>query len=258
MWSIKVLFPAVFLFSLFAQAGEIKTAEPDTTEQQDAIAKLIAEAHQNDVKVVFDITRGVQKAKIFVNGVLQSEHRISGAKNKAHIVEGSRFCAFTTTGTNIKPTHIYKSYYSREHKVNLANFVTFDYDRGIGGHQGDTSGFSSGCIRQSPKGAKAVYDAVMANSVVQKGSVKIQSTNVTFDVIDNTPGRYTAECNCLKNHMKDTYSARAKKVCGLAANELKVATPPVEEKPKDQQQKPKPKPKPKPKKPAYLDGVGLY
>lgn len=257
MWVIKVIFPLVLMFSSVAQAEEIKAGEPDTTEQQDAIARAIEEALQNDVKVVFDITRGVQKAQIFVNGVLQSEHRISGAKNKAHVVEGNRFCAFTTTGTNIKPTHIHKSYYSNEHKVNLANFVTFDYDRGIGAHQGDTGGFSSGCIRQSAKGAKAVYDVVMANSVVKKGSTKLQSTNVRFDVVDNTPGRYTAECNCLKNHMRDTYSARAKRVCGLAANE-KVATPLAEEKPKEQQPKPKPKPKkPKPK-PAYLDGVGLY
>lgn len=222
-----------------AQAEEIKQSEPE----QDAIQQVIDQAHANDVKVILDITRGVQQAKIIVNGEVVETHKIAGAKNKAHTVKGERFCAFTTTGTDIKPTHIYRKYYSREHEVDLAHFVTFDYGRGIGAHQGDVSGRSSGCIRQTAKGAKKLYDIVMENSVVPKGSSKIQSTNVRFDVIDNTPGRYTSECNCLKNFMRDTKSARAQRVCALAAQE------PAQDKAKAEvvgaSEKPAAKPKPK-------------
>lgn len=205
---------------MFSQAEIVDTEEAAPVEQEKT-QELIEQAHQKDVRVVLDITRGVQKAQIFEDGVLKKEYRISGSKNKAIVVKGQKFCAFTTTGSNIKPTELHTARYSREHDLNLPNFVTFDYARGIGAHAGDTGGFSSGCIRQTSAGSKALYDVVKANSVIAKGSVKIQSTNVRMDVIDNTPGRYTAECNCLRSHMGDTNSARAKRVCGLALTEPK-------------------------------------
>lgn len=198
----------------------------DTVQAEETTAPAAVEAPvapPKDVRVVLDITRGVQKAKIFENGALLKEYPISGSKNKAIVVKGQRFCAFTTTGSNIKPTELHTSRYSREHDLNLLNFVTFDGPRGIGAHSGDTSGFSSGCVRQTSAGAKALYDVVKANSVIPKGSARIQSTNVRMDVIDNTPGRYTAECNCLRSHMRDTSSARARRVCGLAVNEPKAS-----------------------------------
>lgn len=211
LWMLTVIM-------MFSQA-EIVESEEATAGEAEAAAAAIQRAHQKDVRVVMDITRGVQKAKIYENGVVVKEYRISGSKNKAIVVKGNRFCAFTTTGTNIKPVELQTSRYSKEHDLELRNFVTFDYARGIGAHAGDTSGYSSGCVRQPAAGAKALFDVIKANSIMKPNGVGIKSTSVTMDVIDNTPGRYTAECGCLRNHMGDIHSARAKRVCALAAQE---------------------------------------
>lgn len=125
------------------------------------------------------------------------------------------------------------------------------------------TGYSYSCVRQTPEGAKKVYNEYKSNP-----------SNITFDVIDNTPGRYRAECDCLKNHMDDTSSDRAIKVCGIAAKEAKTAPtapkPEVSVRPKkrpaakpvvpseETPTRPKPRPAKKKKIKDLLDSPGLY
>lgn len=222
------------LLSFFLARGDeavttSPVADPAAGQPAKDVQEQLAQRMANDIRVVMNITRGIQKTTIYENGKVIKEFKISGSKNKAIVVKGQRFCAFTTTGENIKPQEVLRQRFSREHDLNLPYFVTFDYARGIGAHSGDVSGYSSGCVRQTPAGAKALYDIVKANSTLRPGTAKIEKTNVRLDVIDNTPGRYTAECGCLKRHMGDTRSARAQRVCALAEAEPKA--PLVAEKP---------------------------
>lgn len=148
MWVLKVVFLVTIFFASWAMADEIKNPETDETQEEtrDPIAKAI-EDQQGQVKVVFDITRGVQKARIIKDGQVVSEHKISGAKNEPVVVtvkvkqkDGSfkrvkkNFCAFTTTGIGIKPQFAQKNYKSGEHDKILPHFVMFDSSRGIGAH----------------------------------------------------------------------------------------------------------------------------
>lgn len=213
---------AMILLQMFFSNAETVSSDPvadiiKADDEQNQIQDRISGSHTPQVKIVMDITRGVQITKIMVDGVqVGKAFKNSGANNKPMRGIHGKYCSFSTTGENIKPVRAERSHYSKEFSVPLANFVTVDYDRGIGSHEGNVGRTSHGCLRQTKAGAKALYDVVVKNSVMKKGSSMIESTNVTYDIIDNTPGRYPAECDCLENWMGDKTSDRHTRVCELA------------------------------------------
>ncbi len=183
-----------------------------------AIFSLLSISSQaKNVKVVLDISRDVKEGCAYQNGELLKCFRISGGRNKAESFNSPygkvKFCSFTTTALNIKPQLLQRKRNSKEFKVPLDYFISFDEVRGIGTHAGQTSGYSGACIRIEPKNSKFLYELVRDNSVVE--GQKIISSDVHFDVVDNSPNRVEDECECLTKHIRhnSAHKVRADKIC---------------------------------------------
>lgn len=172
-------------------------------------------------RVVLDITRGVETGCVY-SGVQEIRcFKVTGGRNKAQTYVNSkghqvRYCSFTTTGENLKPQLVQNVRKSREFRAPLKYFVSFDEVRGVGTHTGDVEGddrFSGACIRLRELDAKFLYDLVKENS--QLRGQQVISSNVTYTVIDNTPGRQQEECDCVSNYLNymTVHKERAPQIC---------------------------------------------
>lgn len=202
---------SLYRFSTFAFISlmTITSHAEIVAQQESAPAELI--------RVVLDITRGVQQGCIYKGQEEPKCFRISGGRNQAQTFNSSygkvRYCSYTTMATDVTPQLLQRKRRSNEFKTDLEYFVSFDEVRGVGTHAGDTSGYSGSCIRIANKNAKALYDLVKENSVLQ--GQKIISSNVRFDIIDNTKDRIENECECITKHIRhnSAHKVRADKVC---------------------------------------------
>ncbi len=178
------------------------------------------------VRVVLDITRGIQRGCVYLDGQETHCFPLSGGRNLEQTYNSPhgkvRYCSFTTTGTNLIPQVVQRSRYSEAFSHGLEYFVSFDEARGVGTHIGDISKHSGSCIRLQKADAKFLYDLVREHS--QMHGERILSTDVRYDVIDNTPGRQEAECECATNYLRyaSPQKYRAERICNgtLTAQEI--------------------------------------
>lgn len=181
------------------------------------ISLMTITSHAESIKVVLDITRGVQQGCAYKGEEKLKCFKISGGRNDAESFDTTkgkvRFCSFTTTALNIKPQLLLRKRHSKEFDVPLDYFVSFDEVRGIGTHASRSAGYSGACIRMKDQNAKFVYDLVKENSVLD--GHKIVASDVHFDVIDNTPYRIESECECLNKHIRhnSAHKVRLDKIC---------------------------------------------
>lgn len=178
---------------------------------------IASEPSQAPVRVVLDITRGVQRGCVYQDGQEIHCFPLSGGRNLEQTYNSPlgkvRYCSFTTTGMNLIPVQAQRSRYSEAFSHGLEYFVSFDEARGVGTHIGDISNYSGSCIRLRKSDAKFLYNLVRERS--QMYGERILSTDVRYDVIDNTPGRQEAECECATNYLRyaTPQKLRAERIC---------------------------------------------
>lgn len=190
------------------------------------VFSLAAEPPQSLLRVVLDITRGIQRGCVYQEGQEIRCFPLSGGRNLEQTYNSPlgkvRYCSFTTTGMNLIPVQAQRSRYSEAFSHGLEYFVSFDEARGVGTHVGDISTYSGSCIRLRQSDAKFLYDLVRNHS--QMYGERVLSTKVRYDVIDNTPGRQEAECKCSTNYLRyeSPQKLRAERICNgtLTAQEI--------------------------------------
>lgn len=169
------------------------------------------------LRVVLDITRGVQKGCVLQDDKEIHCFHLSGGRNQAQTYGPAgrkvRYCSFTTAARELTPLFAQRVRHSEAFNHGLEYFVSFDEARGVGTHTGDISTYSGSCVRLHKQDAKFLYNLVRDNSVMS--GEQILSTSVRYDVIDNTPGRLEAECDCVSNYLQyeTVHKKRAEKIC---------------------------------------------
>jgi hypothetical protein len=193
---LALLSPSMAFGGELVTGGEVTAAE----DVQEAQERAIDEAHAPyqscagtssvPIRVVLDITRGIEKAFVYEGGTLIKSYAIRGGRDRKEYIKGfGNFCSYSTVG-EMKPTQLVKDRVSTEHNgAKMPWYVELDEGRGIGAHQGAlrdrNGGHSGGCIRQGPADAKWLYEYVAKHSKLY-GANEIACSDVTFSIVDNS------------------------------------------------------------------------
>jgi len=141
------------------------------------------------VLVVYDITHGIQRAHMEIDGKPYGKPwPISGGRDRyeTYTKNGHTYhsCSFTSVGDIVPTALIVNKTSDTYNDAPMHDYVELDAARGIGGHVGNTAVYSHGCIHQNPVDAQNLFNFVKSHSNMNGN--QIACSDVSFKIIDNS------------------------------------------------------------------------
>jgi hypothetical protein len=157
-------FEAAYDESLFSEMLEISSLESQDTEKQ--FSSSPDDIHRAKMVIVINkstIGSTAQKMKIYIDGTLAYEWKVSTGREKLEKAKSGRVYVTTTPVGYFRPTKLVANYHSNTWKADMPNAVFF-----IGGIAIHASNHieqlgqraSGGCIRLAPSNAKALFQLI--------------------------------------------------------------------------------------------------